>query len=62
MLYVKPNLTVFSAETIRVFKAAAASCVSQATACSTAACTSSSQENKCQSKAVSCTTSGAPRR
>ncbi len=62
MLYVKPNLIVFSAEKMRFFKAAAASCVSKATSCSTSACTSSSQENTCQSHGVSCTTSGTPRR
>lgn len=59
--YDKPVIIVFSANDIRSFKAAAVSCVSGAVTCGTAACTTTSQNNSCQSNGVHCTTSGTPR-
>lgn len=59
--YDRPIVTAFSANDIRAFKAAAVSCISGAVTCGTAGCTTTSQNNSCQSNGVHCTTAATPR-
>ena len=54
--YLKPTLTVFSAENIRSFKAAAASCNSCAVRCNTDACNTSAATHTCNTSSISCKT------
>lgn len=61
--YIKPTYSIFSAEDIRNFKAAAVTCPSTAVTCGSAACSSSSTSHTCGTSSVVCTkgASGVPR-
>ena len=61
--YIKPMWTIFSAEEIRGFKAAALSCPTTAAACASMVCSSSVSDHSCGTQSIACTkgASGLPR-